>query len=81
VEIDVDALIGDPAETLIGLSEHLRLLVCGTRGYGPARSVLLGGVSGKVVAAARCPVIVLPRGRESSLEAVVGERAAYAQST
>jgi nucleotide-binding universal stress UspA family protein len=80
--IEVDAPIGDPAETLIGLSEHLRLLVCGSRGYGPARSVLLGGVSGKVVAAARCPVIVLPRGSESSLEAVVGERAAAAaQST
>jgi hypothetical protein len=78
--IDVDAFIGDPAEPVIGHSEHMRLLVCGWRDYGTARSVRLGGVSGKVVAAARCAAIGVPRGREPSLEAVIGERAASAQS-
>ncbi|WP_372518091.1 universal stress protein, partial [Solirubrobacter ginsenosidimutans] len=34
---------------------------CGSRGYGPLRSVLLGGVSRRLVDAAQCPVLVLPR--------------------
>lgn len=38
------------------------LLVCGSRGYGPVRRVLLGGVSARVVRHARIPVIVVPRG-------------------
>jgi nucleotide-binding universal stress UspA family protein len=81
VPIDVDAFVDDPAEALIHLSQSLRLLVCGSRGYGPARAVLLGGVSRKVVAVARCPVIVLPRGRASSLETVVSEHAVHAEAT
>jgi nucleotide-binding universal stress UspA family protein len=51
--------------------EHLDLLVCGSRGYGPLRAVLLGGVSRRVAAEAHCPVIVLPRGLRSSLESLV----------
>lgn len=38
------------------------LLVCGSRGYGPVRRVLLGGVSGRLVRRASCPVMVVPRG-------------------
>lgn len=38
------------------------LLVCGSRGYGPVRRVLLGGVSARVVRHARVPVILVPRG-------------------
>ena len=38
------------------------LLICGSRGYGPARRVLLGGVSSRVLRHARVPVIVVPRG-------------------
>ena len=36
-------------------SEHLDLLVCGSRASGPLRAVLLGGVSRRVTADARCP--------------------------
>jgi nucleotide-binding universal stress UspA family protein len=38
------------------------LLVCGSRGYGPVRRVLLGGVSSRVVRHSRVPVVVTPRG-------------------
>ena len=63
VPVQTEALLGDdPAEVLAGLSEHLDLLVCGSRGYGPLRAVLLGGVSRRVVTETRCPVVVLPRG-------------------
>jgi nucleotide-binding universal stress UspA family protein len=37
------------------------VLFCGSRGYGPARQVLLGGVSTQLVRQARSPVIVVPR--------------------
>jgi nucleotide-binding universal stress UspA family protein len=72
VTVQVDAFVEDPAQTLIGISENLDLLVCGSRGYGPVRAVLLGGVSRRVTAEARCPVIVLPRGVHASLEALAG---------
>jgi nucleotide-binding universal stress UspA family protein len=63
VPVQAEALLGDdPAEVLAGISEHLDMLVCGSRGYGPLRAVLLGGVSRRVITEARCPVLVLPRG-------------------
>ena len=48
---------------------------CGSRGYGPAQAVLLGGVSGRVVSEAHCPVMVLARGAQSGLAALVDEAA------
>jgi nucleotide-binding universal stress UspA family protein len=71
VSVQVDAFAEDPAQTLITVSENLDLLVCGSRGYGPVRAVLLGGVSRRVAAEAHCPLIVLPRGVPASLEALV----------
>lgn len=41
--------------------EDTDLLVCGSRGYGPARRVLLGGVSARLLRHARVPVMVVPR--------------------
>jgi nucleotide-binding universal stress UspA family protein len=73
VAIEVEAVIGDPAEAIVEFSNGVDLLVCGSRGYGPARAVLLGGVSRHVVSEAHCPVIVLPRGVKESLEALVTE--------
>lgn len=52
----------DPADLLRTASADLDLLVIGSRGYGPARRVLAGSVSGAVVHGAACPVLVLPRG-------------------
>jgi nucleotide-binding universal stress UspA family protein len=73
VPIESDAFIEEPADVLIAVSQSVDLLICGSRGYGPLRAVLLGGVSRRLAAEAHCPVIVLPRGVESSLEALVAE--------
>ena len=61
--LDVETTVkeGDAADLLAGASEDLDLLVCGSRGYGPLRTVLLGGVSGRLAHTAACPLIVLPR--------------------
>jgi nucleotide-binding universal stress UspA family protein len=53
--------VGDAAEILAGASEQLDVLLVGSRGYGPLHSVVVGGVAGRVVREAACPVIVLPR--------------------
>jgi nucleotide-binding universal stress UspA family protein len=76
VETEVDVWVGDPAEVLVDLTRRLDLLVCGSRGYGPLRAVLLGAVSHRIVAAARCPVIVVPRGREARLELLITQTSA-----
>jgi Universal stress protein family len=48
-------------------SGTLDLLVTGSRGYGPLRAVMVGGVTGRVMHDAACPVVVIPRGVESPL--------------
>jgi nucleotide-binding universal stress UspA family protein len=73
VPVDAEALVGDPAEVLRDFSEGLDLLVVGSRGYGPLRAVLLGSVSRRLMTEAHCPVIVVPRGVEAALEALLGE--------
>jgi nucleotide-binding universal stress UspA family protein len=70
VSLEVDAFLEDPADTLIRVSQNLDLPLCGSRGYGPLRAVLLGGVSRRIAAEAHCPVMVLPRGVESPLLAL-----------
>lgn len=40
---------------------HPDLLVCGSRGYGAVRQVLLGSVSARLIRQAAYPVIVVPR--------------------
>jgi nucleotide-binding universal stress UspA family protein len=72
VEIEQELHVDDPADVLIRVSQHVDVLVCGSRGYGPLRSLLLGGVSRRVVDAAHCPVLVLPRGVEPELEDIFG---------
>jgi nucleotide-binding universal stress UspA family protein len=73
VLVETDAFVEDPADGLIAVSRNLDLLVCGSRGYGPTRAVLLGGVSRRLANEAHCPVIVLPRGVPSALEALSAE--------
>ena len=80
VAAEIETRVGDPVDVLVRLSEHLDLLVCGSRGYGPVRAVLLGAVSRRVVTQARCPVTMVPRGRESRLESLIPESRATAHA-
>jgi|SRR3954452_18243897 nucleotide-binding universal stress UspA family protein len=56
-----EARIGDPAVELANLSRDLDLLVCGPRGRGPLRAVLLGSVTERLLRSAACPVVIVPR--------------------
>jgi nucleotide-binding universal stress UspA family protein len=57
-------LTGNTRSLLAEQSHDVDLMVTGSRGYGPARAVVLGSVSGDLVRHAGCPVVVLPRGAE-----------------
>ena len=60
VDADSRLLSGDVVESLAELQE-VDVLFCGSRGYGPARRVLLGGVSTRLMRRARRPIVVVPR--------------------
>jgi len=59
-EADWRLLTGDVVDALAEL-EEVDVLFCGSRGYGPARRVLLGGVSTRLVRGAKRPLVVVPR--------------------
>ena len=55
-----EVLSGRPADALAAASGEFDLLVCGSRGRGPARTLLLGGTSHALVRSAACPILVVP---------------------
>jgi nucleotide-binding universal stress UspA family protein len=55
-----EGLSGDPSDALSAASADFGLLVCGSRGYGPMRTLLVGGTSHVLVRKAACPVLVVP---------------------
>ena len=61
---------GEVVAALAAQSRELGLLVAGSRGYGPAHSVLVGGVTGRLIREASCPLIIVPRGHETPLAAL-----------
>jgi len=63
-EISTEPLLlhGDPADALSDAAGDVDLLVLGSRGYGPLKGTVLGSVSARIMAAAPCPVMVVPRG-------------------
>lgn len=56
---------GAAVDRLAEASRDLRLLVVGSRRFGPIRSTLLGGVSSALIERASCPVVIVPRGAPS----------------
>lgn len=62
VTTEASVLAGDPAEKLAEAAAGGALLILGSRGYGPLRSVLLGSVSRALMRTAPCAVLVRPRG-------------------
>lgn len=70
-DVRVDVEFGEPEVSLVDISRHLDVLVMGSRGYGPTKAVLLGGVSRRVSAEAACPVLLIPRGTARPLEDLI----------
>jgi nucleotide-binding universal stress UspA family protein len=63
VQASGELLYGEMVDELSMVGERgVDLLVCGSRGYGPVRRVLLGTVSAALVRQASVPVLVVPRG-------------------
>jgi len=62
VQATGELLYGEVVDELSVVGERgVDLLVCGSRGYGPVRRVLLGTVSAALVRQASVPVLVVPR--------------------
>jgi nucleotide-binding universal stress UspA family protein len=75
-----ELLTGRPEDALVGASHDADLLVCGSRGFGALRSVMLGSVSRALVNDAACPVLVIPRAPDRHrLNALAGGRRALAR--
>jgi nucleotide-binding universal stress UspA family protein len=58
-------LIGRASQVLAAQSQRVDAMVVGSRGYGPRKAVLLGGVTHGLIRRAGCPVIVLPHGAQT----------------
>lgn len=62
IPVERRLLDGDPADVLAAAAADFDLLIVGSRAFGPVRRALLGSVSAKLMEAAPCPVLLLPRG-------------------
>lgn len=64
LEATSTVLEGHTAEVISQAAAHdeVGLLYVGSRGYGPLREALLGGVAGGLLRTARCPLMIVPRG-------------------
>jgi nucleotide-binding universal stress UspA family protein len=69
--VEAEVLDGEPSDVLRERAADVDLVVVGSRGYGRLRQVLLGSVSAKLLHGVPAPVIVLPRGAERELAAVL----------
>jgi nucleotide-binding universal stress UspA family protein len=61
-EVAVRAVVGNASDELVNRSGNMDLLVLGSRGCGPPRTMLFGSVSSEVVPEALCPVLILAAG-------------------
>ncbi|HWI75242.1 MAG TPA: universal stress protein [Baekduia sp.] len=65
VTVTAQAVSGHTADCLEELAGQVDLLVCGSRGWGALRSVVLGSTADRLIHRATCPVLVVPRGAET----------------
>jgi nucleotide-binding universal stress UspA family protein len=73
LEVGVRIREGRPGPQLVQEAANgVDLLFVGSRGYGPVRAVILGGVSAHVANTAPCPVLVVPRDAAASLITPLG---------
>jgi nucleotide-binding universal stress UspA family protein len=63
LEGDVAAVIAKAAR-----DDDVALLYVGSRGYGPLREALFGGVACSLLRTARCPVVIVPRSSEPNAQ-------------
>jgi nucleotide-binding universal stress UspA family protein len=59
LEISAEAVVAHPAAALLDAGASAQLLVCGSRGRGPVRGLLLGSVSQHLLRHAACTVVVV----------------------
>jgi nucleotide-binding universal stress UspA family protein len=62
VEVHELLRVADPRDVLLAVAREASLVVVGSRGRGPVRSLLLGSVSVAVTRHAACPVVVVRAG-------------------
>lgn len=78
LEVRTHVLETDARDALVEASETAHLVVLGSRGRGPLRTMVLGSVSHSVARLARCPVVVcrprepLDRSAQGRREVLVG---------
>ena len=60
-QLDVGVARGRPADVLLELSEHVDLLVIGSRHWGPTARLLLGSTGEALMHDAACTVLAVPR--------------------
>jgi len=63
-----EAVYGEPSDELARLSEHVDLLVVGSRGYGSLGRLMNGSTSNYLAGHVHCPLLVLPRPKSASAE-------------
>lgn len=79
--VATDAVYGGPREELQRLSEHVDLLLVGSRSYGPARRLVHGSVSRYLLGHVGCPLLILPRSAGDLRETHVTHRPETAVTT
>jgi len=78
IEADRRVVIGPAGRVIADAAEDdVDLIVTGSRGYGPMRSVLAGSTSRYLADHAPCPVLVVPRGARAELDHPVAASAAW----
>jgi len=60
-QVETRAALGDPAEEVVAFAKDVKadLIICGSRGFGKLKSMLLGSVSHKIAQLAECSCLTL----------------------